>query len=99
MNKKRNMTPHHKMGRIASARRFLWGKEEEDNEDVVQNENFNEANVPGVPDDDDIFDRPGDVRSVPRDGQPRDVNFPDSIWDRNHGSKVPGVFEGDGVSD
>lgn len=41
------------------------------------------SKVPGVTDEDDTFDRPGDVRSLPRDGKPRDVEHPEMIWDRS----------------
>ena len=32
---------------------------------------------PGVPDEEDVFDRPGDVQSTPRDWKPIDGDNPD----------------------
>jgi hypothetical protein len=46
--------------------------------------------IPGVPADDDVFDRPGNVRSIPWDGQPRDTYEPDLTWARQLG-KTSGV--------
>merc|ERR1712166_1374191 len=41
------------------------------------------SNIPGIPDEDDHYDRPGDVKSVPRDGRPKNLNEPGYGWQRN----------------
>merc|ERR1719206_497434 len=33
--------------------------------------------------EENVFDRPGDIRSIPRDGRPRDENYPQMTWGRN----------------
>jgi len=43
------------------------------------------------------FARPGDVRSIPRDGKPSDEDSPETIWSRLPDSSVPGVPDEDDV--
>merc|ERR1712232_39980 len=36
-----------------------------------------------MPEPQNVYDRPGDVRSIPRDGRPRDTDEPELNWERN----------------
>jgi hypothetical protein len=36
-----------------------------------------------VPDEEDVFERPGDVKSIPRDGKPKDDDSPEVVWQRD----------------
>ena len=54
-------------------------------------------NPPAVPSDDDVFNRPGDVRSLPRDGQPKPSDEPELLWGRSGGNHPPGVPSDDDI--
>lgn len=57
-------------------------------------------NIPGVPpEDDDLYDRPYDLRSIPRDGNLREGTNPEVSWARNPDKKVLGVDEEDPLLD
>lgn len=52
-------------------------------------------NAPGVPHEDELYERPGDVQSIPRDGRPKNSDSPEFSW-RRAGGVEP---EDDGVYD
>jgi len=53
--------------------------------------------IPGIPEEEDIFERPGDVRSIPRDGKPKDEDNPEMLWQRTPNDNIPGIPDEDDV--
>eukprot|EP00537_Pseudo-nitzschia_pungens_P018785 CAMPEP_0172408076 /NCGR_PEP_ID=MMETSP1061-20121228/75664_1 /TAXON_ID=37318 /ORGANISM="Pseudo-nitzschia pungens, Strain cf. pungens" /LENGTH=1396 /DNA_ID=CAMNT_0013144193 /DNA_START=15 /DNA_END=4201 /DNA_ORIENTATION=- len=52
--------------------------------------------IPGVPpEENDVYDKPGDLRSIPRDGTPTDNNTPEVPWARSPDQDTPGVPDND----
>merc|ERR1719261_1677222 len=48
-----------------------------------------------VDDEEMPFNRPGDVRSIPRDGRTKDEDSPETLWSRNPNHRIPGVPDED----
>jgi hypothetical protein len=59
----------------------------------------NKGRIPGAPLDEEVFDRPGDINSIPRDGAPRDADHPEFTWARRPSDKIPGIPEDEDVFD
>merc|ERR1711935_408172 len=70
----------------------------QENPETVWQRNPNDV-VPGVPDEEAVFDRPGDLKSIPRDGKPENQDDPETIWQRTPNDKIPGISDEDIVYD
>merc|ERR1712157_250566 len=55
--------------------------------------------IPGVPDEEVVYDRPGDIKSIPRDGKQPNRDEPEMIWMRTPNDQIPGVPDEDDVFD
>merc|ERR1711937_889591 len=85
------------MGDIRSIPRD--GKPRQDsNPEAIWQRNPNNT-VPGVPDEEVVYDRPGDIRSIPRDGKSKNMESPEMIWQRYPNDNVPGVPDEDTIYD
>jgi len=55
--------------------------------------------IPGIPIEEDVYNRPGDVKSVPRDGKPKNKDLPETSWQRTPKNNTPGVPDEDNIYD